>query len=344
MIGNLFDKLPTPLQVVAFLMLLAIGTFSLIKCCNIFLDSSITIAKKFNIPSIIIGMTIVAIGTSIPEFAVSVADAISSSINGVNSNIGFSNVVGSNISNLLLVLSFSCLFSPLIIKKENKTEYKIMIVVSIIFTLLSLFFSNGSFFKEKAILRWEALLLVIIAFVYCNYLVRSNKNKEENKEENNEDTNIFKISILIILSIVGIALGGEAIVIGAKGIALKAATAMSIDKNVAENLVGLTIVAVGTSLPELVTTIVASKKGENDLALGNIIGSNLFNIILVIGISGLISPFTINNYMIIDVLFMLFATLIVWMFIRKGKLTRNHSYLLLSMYLVYVIYLIIRTI
>lgn len=154
----------------------------------------------------------------------------------------------------------------------------------------------------------------------------------------------MKISILIILSIVGISLGGEAIVIGAKGIALKGANVLSIDKNIAENLVGLTIVAVGTSLPELVTTIIASKKGENDLALGNIIGSNLFNIILVLGVSGLISPFTIDNYMVVNVLIMLFITLMIWMIIRKGKLTRKHSYLLLSMYIIYIIHLIIRTI
>lgn len=346
--GNMrfIESFSLPLQMVIFVLMLCLGVVCLIKFCNVFLDSASLIAKKFSIPSIIIGLTIVAMGTSIPELAVSVSDAIVSLIDGGNANIGFSNVVGSNISNLLLVLSFSCLFAPILIKKETKLDYKILVVITFLLTILAVFFGSSSIIGEWAILRWEAIALVIMIIPYLTYIViNSNKKEVEEQIENSEEKiTLFKPIVLLLISVGAIAIGGELVVYGAKGIALNISEALAINKDIAETLIGLTIVAVGTSLPELVTTVIASKRGENDMALGNVIGSNIFNTIFVLGISATISPFTISSYMIIDLFVLLFVTLLVFIFVMKGKMTGKHSLLLMTIYLIYIIYLIIRTI
>ena len=335
--------LGAPLQIIIFIISLALGAFCLVKFCDIFLDSSSTIAKKFKISPLIIGLTIVAIGTSFPEFAVSVSDSIAVAMNGGNANIAFSNVVGSNVSNLLLVLSFSCLFAPIFIKKESKRDYIVLMLITFLLTLFAFLFGSNE------IKRWESIILVILIFFYFAYIIINVKrdNKEELKQEEKESTQNIKMLkpiVLVLLSVAGIALGGELVVYGAKGIALNISDALAIDRNIAETLIGLTIVAVGTSLPELVTTIIASKKGENDMALGNVIGSNIFNIIFVLGISGVIAPFSIASYMIVDLFVLVAATLLVFVFVIKGKLTRKHSIVLISVYALYLIYLILRTI
>ena len=338
MVEDFINNLSTPLQMIAFLLILVIGIFCLIKCCDVFLDCASMIAKKFKIPKIIIGLTIVAMGTSIPELSVAISDSIASALEGSYSNIGFSNVIGSNISNLLLVLSFACLFSPIIIKKQTKKDYGLMFFITIILGLFVLLFG-----ANKQILRWEAIILTSLIIFYIIYILATSKNKvveEVNDEDDN--TKIIKLILLIILSAAGIAIGGELIVYSSKGIALNLSTAANVNQDIAETLVGLTIVAVGTSLPELVTTLIASKKGENDVALGNVIGSNIFNIIFVIGISGTISPFAIANFMIIDLLILISVTMFVMIFIFKGKLDKKHGLLFLSLYICYVTYLIIR--
>ena len=335
--------LGAPLQIIVFIISLALGAFCLVKFCDIFLDSSSTIAKKFKISPLIIGLTVVAIGTSFPEFAVSVSDSIAVAMNGGNANIAFSNVVGSNISNLLLVLSFSCLFAPIFIKKESKRDYIVLMLITFLLALFAFLFGSNE------IKRWESIILVILIFFYFAYIIINVKrdNKEELKQEEKESTQNIKMLkpiVLVLLSVAGIALGGELVVYGAKGIALNISDALAIDRNIAESLIGLTIVAVGTSLPELVTTVIASKKGENDMALGNVIGSNIFNIIFVLGTAGVIAPFSIASYMIVDLIVLVVATLLVFAFVIKGKLTRKHSVVLISMYALYLIYLILRTI
>lgn len=337
MIESLIGNLSVPFQIVSFLLVLIIGAFVLIKCCDIFLDNAIIVAKKIKMSKIIIGLTIVAMGTSIPELSVALSDAFSSAIEGSNSTIGFSNVVGSNIANLLLVLSFGCLFSPLIIKKENKLDYIIMLFVTIVLFLFVLLFGQGA-----EILRFEAVILASIIVFYVFYILRSSKGQVEKEEVIEENIKIFKPIILIVLCIAGIAVGGDLVVTGAKGIALNISDILNVDKNMAETLVGLTIVGVGTSLPELVTTFMSSKKGENEIALGNVIGSNIFNIIFVLGLSGIVAPFTIASYMIFDLIILLFVTLFVMIFVIKGKLTKKHSLIFLSLYFLYLVYLIIR--
>jgi len=336
--GNFVNNLRAPFQIIIYLLVFIIGAFCLIRCCNIFLDNTGVVAKKFKIPKIIIGLTIVAIGTSIPELSVSLSDAFASARDGSSSNIGFSNVVGSNISNLLLVLSFGSLFSPIIIKNKNKKDFGVMFFVTLVLTSFALWFGN-----DKEILRWEAIILSSFIIFYVLYIIFSVKGDIVDEGDVNKDNiKLFVPVLLILVCIIGIAIGGELVVYGAKGISLNISNLLSIDKDMAESLVGLTVVGVGTSLPELVTTIISAKKGENEIALGNVIGSNIFNVIFVVGLSGTIAPFTISSYMIIDLFILIFVTGLVMFFVCRGKLSRKHSYLFLSLYLMYLVYLIIR--
>ena len=187
--------LGAPLQIIIFIISLALGAFCLVKFCDIFLDSSSTIAKKFKISPLIIGLTIVAIGTSFPEFAVSVSDSIAVAMNGGNANIAFSNVVGSNVSNLLLVLSFSCLFAPIFIKKESKRDYIVLMLITFLLTLFAFLFGSNE------IKRWESIILVILIFFYFAYIIINVKrdNKEELKQEEKESTQNIKMLKPIVL-------------------------------------------------------------------------------------------------------------------------------------------------
>ena len=215
MIESFIGNLSTPLQMISFFIVLVIGAVVLIKSCDVFLDNATVVARKFKIPKIIIGLTIVAMGTSIPELSVSLSDAFASASDGSNSTIGFSNVVGSNIANLLLVLSFGCLFSPIIIKKENKKDYFIMLCTTLILFMFSLFFGNGT-----EILRWESIIIASLIIFYVIYILYNAKGKVHEKEEIEENIKIFKPIVLIIICIGAIAIGGDFVVTGAKGIAL----------------------------------------------------------------------------------------------------------------------------
>ena len=340
------SDLPINLQSILYVIIMIIGAVILIKSCDVFVDNSTIVAKKFRISPLIIGLTIVAMGTSIPELAVSVSDSISSYISGTSANIAVSNVVGSNISNLLIVLSAACLFHPIKIKKETKIDFSLLLAITIIVVLLGVFFGVNSILYNYAILRWEALILVVLIAGYMFYIIRtSKKDSEEIKPlKTYEKVKIAKPILLIVLMIATIAIGGELVVEGAKGFALNLSSAFGLNTDMAETLVGLTIVAIGTSLPELVTTIIVARKKQNEMALGNVIGSNIFNVIFVLGISGVITPLTMTSYAIIDLLVMLFATLLVFVFVLKGKLSKRHSIILLSIYFLYLLYLILRTI
>lgn len=337
MLNGLTLEIPLFWQIIVFIFSLVLGAVCLVKFCSVFLDSSSVIAQRFNISPLVIGLTIVAIGTSLPEFAVSVVDSISSLRDGGNASVGFSNVVGSNISNLLLILSCAGIFSPLIIKKKNIKDYLVLIGITSLLSLFVLLFGN------KVILRWESIILVVLIIFYLIYIVKSSVKSRDVLVEKVEG-NLLKAILLIIVSIVAIALGGELVVYGAKGIALNVSHSLSVNEDMAESLVGLTIVAVGTSLPELVATVIASKRGENEMALGNVIGSNIFNIIFVLGVSGIIAPFSVASYMLIDLGVMIAATFVVFGFVCKGKISKKNSFVLLGMYFIYLIYLIMRTI
>lgn len=355
MILTFVDSWPIYLQSIAFVVGLIVGTICLVKFCDIFVDSVSTIAKKLHISELIIGLTVVAIGTSCPELAVSVSDSISSLLENSNANVAIGNVIGSNICNLLLVLGFSAVFTPIVVKKSVcKREYPFLLIISALLVLFVILFGTGSSITGNyAILRWEAIILVVLMFVYIWFLIHNAKkhpdeqlNTEEEKltEEKEKDMKLWKAIILVIVGAAGIVFGGEAVVFGAKGLALQVSDAAHLDHDLAESLVGLTIVAVGTSLPELVTSVVAAKKGQNELALGNVIGSNIFNILFVLGIAGTVNPLTTGSQVIIDAVVMMVATIVVFIFALTGKIKRSGGIALLCMYGAYLAYLIVRTI
>ena len=313
--------------------LLIIGFFFLIKGADLFVDGAASIARKFNIPSMIIGLTIVAMGTSAPEAAVS----ITSSLSGQN-DMSVANVVGSNFFNILVVLGVSSLISKLPVQKNTiKKDTPFLLIVS---GLLLVFGIN------KYIIRIEGLILLIV-FVYFLYstvkMAKSATNLDSSSDneialaesDTTTQTPILKTVILSVIGILGIVIGGDMVV--------DSATSIATLFGMSANLVGLTIVAIGTSLPEFVTSIVAIKKGETEIAIGNVIGSNIFNILLVLGLATFISPITISTLALIDIIFMLCITILLYLFMKKDySLLKKHGIILVGIYIVYMSYTIIR--
>ena len=313
--------------------LLIIGFFFLIKGADLFVDGAASIARKFNIPSMIIGLTIVAMGTSAPEAAVS----ITSSLSGQN-DMSVANVVGSNFFNILVVLGVSSLISKLPVQKNTiKKDTPFLLIVS---GLLLVFGIN------KYISRIEGLILLIV-FVYFLYSTVKMDKSVTNLDSSSDNeialaesdtttqTPILKTVILSIIGILGIVIGGDMVV--------DSATSIATLFGMSANLVGLTIVAIGTSLPEFVTSIVAIKKGETEIAIGNVIGSNIFNILLVLGLATFISPITISTLALIDIIFMLCITILLYLFMKKDySLLKKHGIILVGIYIVYMSYTIVR--
>ena len=341
------DQWPLWLQLATYVVGLALGVFCLVKFCNIFVDASCAIAKKMKISPLIIGLTIVAMGTSLPELAVSVSDSITALLNNGNAEMAIGNVVGSNICNLLLVLGFSVVFTPIVVKKNTlKHEFPILIGISAIVVIFVFLFGLGSVTGEIVITRWEGGILVVGIVAYIVYLVISAKRHPEQievEETEIKDMVLWKSILLTVLGAVGIFAGGQFVEFGARGLAMEGAMAMGLNEDLATSLVGLTIVAVGTSLPELVTSTIAAKKGQNEIALGNVIGSNIFNSLFVLGIASTVCPLKAGNQVYADVVFMMVITLLTFVFALRGKLKRGHGITLLSIYGVYLAYLIMRT-
>lgn len=323
---------------------LIIGFFLLIKGADIFVSGAAAISKKLGIPSVIVGLTIVSLGTSAPELAVSVI----SSIQGSN-DIAVGNVLGSNIFNTLMVLGVTIIIMPLIIKKETiKKDFIINILITILFLILT--FNGILFGGQNYISRLDGIILLIICVTYIGFLVWSVKKgnviKVDKLDEEisvevvlSEDINIGKSILKIIIGIAGIVIGGNIVVDSASAIAT--AWGMS------EKLVGLTIVAMGTSLPELVTSAVAALKGEEDMALGNILGSNIFNILLIIGISSVISPILVSSTLIVDFVFLIVVTLFIGIVVffnkdEEKRLGRIHGIIFVLLYASYIMYIIFR--
>jgi cation:H+ antiporter len=307
-------------------MMLFIGFLVLVKGADYFVDGASSIAKYFKVSGLIIGLTVVAFGTSLPEAAVS----ISSALQGVD-DVSFGNVIGSNIFNLLLILGISSLIVPQVVH-HDLIKRDLPIAISAVFILIPMYYFIGN---GHIITRFEGafLSLLIIGFVF--FLIKdSNKTVSAEKEVTIKFT--FKKAIVItLIGLIGIVFGGILVTEGAKSIALLL--------GMSEWLVGLTIVSIGTSLPELVTSIVASMKKESDIAIGNIIGSNIFNIFFILGFSALVTPISFNQTAIFDIIFITVSTIIVFIFAsRKNQITRRHGMILLGLYLAYMVYIISR--
>lgn len=308
--------------------LIIMGFILLIKCADWFVEGSSNIAKVLRIPTLIIGLTIVALGTSAPEAAVS----ITASIKGMN-DISLGNVVGSNICNLLLVLGLSGLFGTLTAKKKVMTrDFRFLIfssVVLLIFTFV--FYVSGE--EIGFITRINGLMLIGFLLLYL-YVLIGDAIKSINKKEEKSKFDI-KDLLLIIVGLIGIIIGGQLVV--------NSATDIANMFNISERIIGLTIVAIGTSLPEIVTSIVAVKKGESDIAVGNVVGSNIFNVFFVLGLSSAISPITFGIDSFIDVIVMVVASFVVYVILKKYNcLDKKKSLILLLMYTLYMIYILMR--
>ena len=320
---------------------LIIGFFLLIKGADIFVSGASNISKKLGIPSVIVGLTIVSLGTSAPELAVSVI----SSIEGSN-EIAVGNVLGSNLFNTLMVLGVTTIIMALTIKKsEVKRDFSINIVVTILLSLLT--FTTLLDESDNYISRLDGIVLLIGCISYIAYLILSVKRgkivseniQEELALESTNETSIFKSILKLIIGVAGIVVGGQIVV--------DSATAIATSLGMSEKLVGLTIVAIGTSLPELVTSVVAAIKGEEDIALGNILGSNIFNILLIIGLSSAISPIAVSSNLIFDFVFLIVVTLIIGIMIFANKsdekrFGKKEGIILVALYVIYMIYIIIR--
>ena len=300
--------------------ILIIGFVMLIKGADVFVESASGLAKKFGIPSIIIGLTIVAMGTSAPEFSVSVQSALA----GMN-DICLANVVGSNIFNLLVVLGLSSCIGKL--KISNYSDVIIMLLSGLIVLMNA---ANG------ALTIWEGAQLLVLFVFYIGHLIWKAINENEQGEEIEESKRPLILTIVLgILGLGAIVWGGNLVVDSASIIAEQL--------GMSQNLIGLTVVAIGTSLPELVTSLVATKKGELDIAVGNVIGSNIFNILLIVGASTVISPMTVSMVAIYDLLFMIATALIfIWLTMHSESLTKVKGIPLVILYVGYIIITIIR--
>lgn len=310
------------------IVILIIGMVLLIKGADYFVSGASNLAKKFKIPAIIIGLTIVSFGTSLPETSVSLFSALKGS-----ADLSLGNVIGSNIFNTFIVLGASALMMPVIVKKSSlKGEMPFLLLVTIIIILFSII----NFNKNYVISRLEGIILLTL-FVFYLYMmiVMSKKINASSPKEESSHINLSLSLLILFLGLGGIILGGELVTNSASKIAL--------ELGMSEALVGLTIIAVGTSLPELVTSVVAAKKGENDIAFGNVIGSNIFNILLIIGLASTIQPLSVVPIIIIDMVIMLFFTIVLLFFVFKNKkIGRFEGIIFISMYMIYLAYIIIR--
>jgi len=306
--------------------LIIIGFAMLIFGANFLVDGSSNVAKKFHIPEIIIGLTIVSIGTSMPELFVSITSALEG-----HPDMAIGNVVGSNVANLLLILGMSAIVNSIAFKRETRLiEIPICLVVTIAFILIC---NIG-----QDITRIDAMFLVVLFILFIIYtIIMAKKGEEFDKEDGQEEAkeeitkgSALKDIVSIILGIVLLKIGGDFTVDNAVNIANMF--------NWSEKLISVTILAVGTSLPELVTSVSAAFKGNSDIAIGNILGSNIFNMLLIIGVSALISPITYNLSYNRDMVILIIATVVLALFPvipPKNKMSRMNGLIYFALYIGY---------
>jgi len=312
------------------IILILIGFIMLIKGADILVNGSSAIAKKLRISEIVIGLTIVSIGTSMPELFVSTSSAIKGA-----SDISIGNVIGSNICNLLLILGISSVIHPVKFQKETKLIENPM---SIILTFIFFMMCN----INQDINKVEGIILIALFIAFLIYTVIMGKKTQDEgileiSLEEAKKISVVKNVSLIILGIVALKIGGDLVVENAKLVA----TAL----NISEKIIGLTIVAIGTSLPELVTSVTAAIKGESDIAIGNIVGSNIFNLLLIIGISAVITPIAYNisyNFELM-ILFIAMILMLIFPFIKpKDEMSRGNGIIFTALYIIYMMILIFK--
>jgi len=311
------------------IIVLVIGFIILIKGADLFVDGASGIAGNFKVSKILIGLTIVAFGTSAPEFAVSVKSLL---INSGDMVLG--NVIGSNILNILLILGLSALVHPLNVKNNTvKKELPITLMITCAFAVLlsdNLFAGN----IVNSFPRGDGLVLILFFGVFMYYLISMMRNKIEDEEDTNLPS-LKKSIVLTLLGLIGIVLGSNFVVDSASGLAKII--------GISERMISLTIVALGTSLPELVTSVTATKKGEYDIAIGNVVGSNIFNLGVVIGIPiALLGGINNINFSYIDITIMIISALLLFLFsFNDHKISKKEGIIFLITFVIYYSYVII---
>ena len=330
------------------IILLIVGFVLLIKGADFFVEGSSSVAKKLKVPPLIIGMTIVAMGTSLPEAAVSV----SASMNDANS-LAVSNVVGSNIFNLMMVLGICALFNKLKVGKDVlRRDYPFSIICALLMIFLGVFGfkEDGSYGMNWEMDRLAGIIYLVLFVCFITILIisamKARKKAEETgvaaersladeMEDEVAEIPVWKSIIYIVLGAVAIKFGGDWVVDGAVAIAERI--------GVSDTIIGLTICAVGTSLPELVTSIVAARKNQLDMAIGNVVGSNVFNILFVLGIAATISPipFAIEN--IIDICVLIAFSVLIYIFcITKKSINKVEGGVMVALYVIFMVYVCLR--
>ena len=309
--------------------LLVLGFVILIKGADLFVDGASGMAANFKVPKMLIALTIVAFGTSAPELAVSIKSIISG-----NGDIVLGNVIGSNILNISLIIGISALFHSLTVK--NNTVRKELPITMLITTLFAVLLSDHIFDKtaKNAFTRSDGVILLLFFSIFIYYLITISKKKTDENDKDEKHLSMTKSIIFTVIGLAGIVFGSNFVVDSASFIA-KAV-------GVTERLISLTVIALGTSLPELVTSITATRKGEYDIAIGNVVGSNIFNIGLVIGIpTSLIGGIGVINFSYIDLSVMIVASILLFMFSYNDyKISKKEGILLLIIFAIYYGYVI----
>ncbi|MBO5209730.1 MAG: calcium/sodium antiporter [Lachnospiraceae bacterium] len=312
------------MSILVQVLLLVLGFVMLVKGADWFVEGASKLAEKFGIPQLVIGLTIVAMGTSLPETAVSVSAAIKGS-----AEITIGNVVGSNILNILLILGISAVISPLMVQKSTiKYEIPMVVAVSVVLAVLGL--------SDGIVGRLDGLILLLGLVLYLLYLLQMAKKGQaviEEEEKSGVDESLWKLLVMIV--------GGGVLIVWGSNITVDAATELARIFGMSERLIGLTIVAFGTSLPELVTSVTAAIKGKADIAVGNIVGSNIYNILFVVGVSAVITPVVYQGDFLVDSVVCALTAVLLWLCVfRKAKLQRVGGALMLVCYAAYFVYLI----
>ena len=316
------------------IIMIIIGFVLLIKGADFLVDGASEIAKRFHIPEIVIGLTIVAIGTSMPELVVSVTSALEG-----HSDLAIGNVVGSNIANMFLILGVCSIIRPLVFKKETRLfEIPFTILATILLFFLCI---NGTGEQINIITREEGLILLVFCILFIIYnLIMAKIGEEFDKEdrileirtEENKKVPLWESLFGIIIGIVGLKLGGDLVVNNSVEIAKIL--------GISEKLISLTIVAFSTSLPELITSIAATRKGETDMAIGNILGSQLFNILLIIGVSAALTPINYSKSYDSNIILLIVGSIILGLFPfvgKKNEMTRGNGIVFVLTYIVYLV-------
>ena len=331
-------------SVLIAVLVLLVGFLLLIKGADAFVDGSSAVARRLRVPGLVIGLTIVAMGTSLPELAVSVTAALAGS-----NEIAVSNVTGSNIFNLMIVLGFSSLFTPLSVSRESLThEFPYSVACAL---LLAVMGATGAAAPGTigSISRIEGVVLLIFFALFLLYTLReANKARKITRQEEKEELmSLGKSLLLILVGMLAIKFGGDFVVGGDTVVAghelAYGAVALARVFGMTDTLIGLTIVAIGTSLPELVTSIAAARKNQLGMAVGNVIGSNIFNILFILGITSVIHPVAFTGENLIDTIIVVAFSALVWRFTwTKHTLVRKEGLTMIGLYALFLLYAVLR--